>query len=138
MIDLETWPHRWYGFWREYGPEYRRCPSIHDCIRPELTVSYDKVRLREYMTSAQDVAMTSRASFPDPITGERHRGTIGQMTDGRWTWMSDLPDYIEKYDVAIPAAWLRDIKHHGYIPPRVERAAIAALDSPPVGQPQTQ
>jgi hypothetical protein len=133
MIDLNTWPHRWFGFWREYGPDYRRCPSIRECIRPDLTAQYDKQALRTYMTTAQNVAMTSRASFPDPVTGERHRGAIGQMTDGVWTWMSDLPDYIDKYDVAIPTAWLREIQRNGYVPPRVPPAALARLDSPPVG-----
>jgi hypothetical protein len=55
------------------------------------------------------------------------------MTDGRWTWMSDLPDYIEKYDVAIPSAWLHEIERSKYVPPRVEPSALATLDSPPVG-----
>jgi hypothetical protein len=134
--DLDCWPHRWFGFWREYGKGYERCPSIHDFVRPDVAATYDKPALRRYLTTAQNVAMTSRAGFPDPFTGVRHPGAIGVMTDGRWQWLSDLPDYIERHGVAIPTAWRREIEARGFVPPPVDvsdPAVMAALDRPPVG-----
>lgn len=134
-LDLDHWPHRWFGFWREYGKDYERCPSIRDFVRPDLVARYDKAGLRRYMTTAQNLAMTSRAAFAHPFTGERGRGALGQMTDGRWTWLSDLPEYIDEYDVAIPTMWLREIEARGFVPPHVDvadPAVRAALDQPPV------
>src|SRR5207247_2339904 len=111
--------------------------SIHSFVRPDIASRYDKVGLRKYMATAQKRAITSRASFPDPFTGERHRGAIAEMTDGRWTWLSDLPDYIERYDVAIPSAWSREMQARGFLPPPVDLsdpAVIEGLDHPPVGR----
>jgi hypothetical protein len=130
-VDLEDWPHRWYGWWQEYGPDYRRCPSIHSCVRPDLTANYDKARLRQYLESATSVAVTSRASFPHPFKGKRLDGSICVMTDGGWQWLSDLPECIVEYDVAIPAAWLRDIMARAYLPLPVDPSEFAGLDGPP-------
>src|SRR5262245_41723138 len=37
---IDDWPHRWFGFWREYGKAYERCPSIRDFVRPEIAATY--------------------------------------------------------------------------------------------------
>ena len=133
MMDLDGWPHRWFGYWREYGPKYLRCPSIREFVRPDVTATYDKARLRRYLTSAACIAATSRAAFPDPFTGERLGGSVSWRTDGRWTWMDNLPDYIEEHDVALPTAFLREIVARDYVAPPVDPRVFPQLESPPVG-----
>jgi hypothetical protein len=54
------------------------------------------------------------------------------MTDGRWVWMSDLPDYVEQYGVALPAAFLREIRANNYVVPSTPTVSIEDLPSPPV------
>lgn len=133
MSDIDSWPNRWFGYWREYGPNYRRCPSIRDFVRPDVTATYDKARLRKYLTTATCVASTSRVAFPNPFTGQRIGGSLSWRTDGTWAWMDDLPDYIEQHEVALPTAFLREIRVRDYVPPPVDPRAFGGLDSPPVG-----
>jgi hypothetical protein len=134
MNIVDQWRHRWFGVWREYGPKYKDCPSIREFVAPELVTSYDKKRLREYLLSGQIVASTSRASFPCPFTGTRHKGSISFRTDGEWLWLDDLPDYIDQFDVAIPSAWLHSIKARDYQLRPVDEQAVMALEWPPTSK----
>jgi len=122
---IANWPNKWFGFWREYGQAYHRCPSIRDFVNPLISLKYDRL-------TAQVVASTSRSSFPCPFTGERKAGSISIRTDGSWLWLDDLADYIDDYNVVIPANWLTEIEIRSYIPPRVDLSKIQELQQPPV------
>jgi len=132
MSILDQWNHKWFGYWKEHGPQFEDCPSVHEFVFPEVVATYDKARLREYLTQSQIVATTNRWNFPSPFTGERTWGTIAGMTDGEWSWLSDLPDYIEQHDVAIPTAWLQKIIARNYVPPPpVDEDVIMGMEGPP-------
>ncbi len=134
MSILDEWNHKWFGVWREYGPRYRECPSVHDFVCSAVVEKYDKIRIRKYLTTAQVVASTSRRSFPCPFTGKRGGGSISSRTDGRWYWMDDLADYIDQYDVALPTRFLQNIERNDYVPPVVNPADVAKLERPPIGR----
>lgn len=132
MSVLDDWNHKWFGMWQEYGPAWANCPSARSFVFPEVVADYDKIRLRHYLTTAQEIASTSRSSLPCPFTGDRIPGSLTFRTDGEWHWPDDLPDYIERFDVAIPTAWLRAIEARNYVPPRpIEQDAIEKLERPP-------
>jgi len=128
---LDQWPHRWFGIWREYGPAYHECPSARDFVDPEATATYDKARLREYLSKAEVVASTSRHSFPCPFSGQRLTGSISFRTDGRWLWLDDLPDYVDNFDIALPSAFLKNIEQNDYTPPPVDPSVMKTLEWPP-------
>ena len=133
MSILDRWNHKWFGFWKEYGPRYDDCPSVRDFVFPDVVATYDKARLRNYITTAQIVASTSRRSFPCPYTGKRIAGSISTRTDGEWYWLDDLADYVDQFDVAIPSTWLRKIEANGYIPPPpIDPDAVEKLERPPI------
>jgi hypothetical protein len=132
MTAIAQWPHRWFGVWKEYGPAYRNCPSVQSFVDRNMTASYNKARLRDYLTRAQIVASTSRTSFPCPFTGKRTTRAVSFRTDGKWLWLDDLPDYIDDYDVAIPTEFLSEITSHAYIPPTIDLSALGQLEWPPV------
>ncbi len=132
MNSIAQWPHRWFGVWREYGPAYQCCPSVHEFVEPSVTANYDKTRLRQYLSGATIVASTSRSNFPCPFNGKRSTGPLSFRTDGRWLWLDDLPDYIDDHGVAIPDAFLRDIESNGYVPPPFDTSAMTHLEWPPV------
>ena len=133
MSILDDWNHRWFGMWQEYGPAYANCPSARNFVFPEIVARYDKLRLRQYLTTAQEIAATSRSSFPCPFTGKRIPGSITFRTDGEWHWPDDLPDYIDRFDLAIPTAFLRAIEARNYVPPApVGPDTIARLERPPI------
>lgn len=134
MDQINRWPHRWFGIWNEYGPAYANCPSVRDFVCPSVAQSYAQRRLREYLTSAQEVASTSRQNFPSPFSGARRSGSISFRTDGTWLWLDDLPDYIEEHGVAIPAAFLAQIEANNFVPPKVDQEAIAKLEWPVLQQ----
>lgn len=132
MTILDQWDHTWFGFWREFGPRFEDCPSAYDFVFPDVVATYDKERLRKYLTNAQLLAITSRRNFPSPFTREQIGGSIASMTDGEWYWMNDLPDYIEQFNIAIPTAWLQKIIARNYVPPPpVDMDVIATLERPP-------
>jgi hypothetical protein len=130
MNAVKSWPHKWFGVWKEYGAAYEACPSVQTFVDAGASAQYDKPRLRQYLTSAPIVASASRINFPCPFTGKRTAGTISFRTDGRWLWLDDLPDYIDKYDLAIPAEFLHDIESNNYLPPLVGPDAVKQLEWP--------
>jgi hypothetical protein len=132
MRNLERWKHRWFGVWREYGPGYEACPSARDFVFPEITRTYDKRRLKEYLTNAHVIASTSRSRFPCPFTGRRTTGSISFRTDGHWLWLDDLADYVDRFDIAIPSEFLENIEKNGFTPPVVLEDVTQKLEWPPV------
>ena len=132
MSTVDGWKHRWYGVWKEYGPAYRKCPSIRGFLRSDLVARYDRAGLRKYLTTASVIATTSRTSFPDPITGAIEGGSISYRTDGKWLWLDNLADLIDHYDVAIPPGWLREIERRNFTPPSLEEPEKVQLEWPPI------
>ena len=111
---LLHWPHAWYGFWHEYGPDFAHYPSALACVDPARTARYDLPRLLAYLRSGHPLLATSRASFPSPFTGHRAGGSLCYVTDGRWYWPDDLADYVAEHQVALPDAWYAEIEAHGF------------------------
>jgi hypothetical protein len=132
------WAHRWFGYWREYGAAYSECPSIHDFVDQQVVSNYNKEGLRFYLTNAPIVASTSRINFPCPFTGRRVSGSLSARTDGEWNWFDDLPDYIEAFNVRLPAHFEEKIRALNFCPPtEVSLEQINALERPPVGRSPT-
>lgn len=116
MGIIENWSYRWFGLWREQGVGFEKCPSIKDFIDPDLVKGYPLFELYSYLGNCQKVAATSGFSLPDPFTGEVIKESVCYVTDGEWLWLDSLPYYIEKYQVAIPADFLRNIDSNNYKP----------------------
>jgi len=68
MNNAENWDHAWFGVWKETGPVFKKCPSIHEFIDEKVTDYRDKDKILEYLEKAQVVATTSRLSFPCVLT----------------------------------------------------------------------
>ncbi|WP_313611878.1 hypothetical protein [Chryseobacterium arthrosphaerae] len=82
--DMYNWPHRWFGFWKEYGEEYVNFPSIKSFINEAINQNYEKEKLLNYLKNVDVVAVTSKSSFPDPFTFTLGKGEISIKTDGKW------------------------------------------------------
>lgn len=132
MNSLEQWPHRWYGVWLEHGPIYKECPSIRDFVSQDIISHSDKSRLLNYLRNGHVVASTSRSQFPCPFTGVRNTGSISYRTDGTWLWLDDLPEYVEHFNVDIPAALIRFIRENNYTVPYIDPHSLRSLEWPPV------
>ncbi len=130
---IENWKYKWFGYWKEYGKTFDSCPSIHDFVNPEVAHGYDIVRVGSYLRECTEISSTSRINFPDPYNGELIDGAISGRTDGVWNWLDDLPDYIEKYQVAIPLSFLNHIEKNNYHPVKDWSGDSSMLDYPNLG-----
>lgn len=129
MKLLESWPNKWFEVWKEQGIGFETCPSLKDFINIKLVEEYNCVELFSYLENSQTVATTSGDSFTDPFTGELIRESISYKTDGIWLWLDSLPYYIEKYKVAIPIEFLKNIMDNKFLPVKWS-GDIQSLDWP--------
>lgn len=105
---------REFGFWREYGPDYRESPSVRDFIVSGWTEPA-RERVVAYLTAAPVVACTS--GFRCAVCGNVIAATVCYRTDGVWNWLDDLPHYITEHDVRPPDEMLEHMARVGFAPP---------------------
>jgi hypothetical protein len=129
-LSLQNWPSAWYGYWREYGPNYDTYPSAQQFVDPGRTSHYNLVELTRYLRSGYIVAATSRINFPCPFTGEKTPGSLCVLTDGKLFWLADLPDYIERFNLAIPDAWYAAIQANNFQLPLLTETQLEELEYP--------
>ena len=129
---VDEWPRKWFGIWRESGPDSASCPSIYDWIDPEEIKTYgdDLPKILNYLRTATVVATTSANAFPNLITGISRSGSVSFRTDGIWVWLDNLPEYIEQNSVAIPRNFYAHIKNQLFIPPDASDVKPEDLDWP--------
>lgn len=63
MKELENWPYKWFGFWKEYGEDYGSFPSIGTFINNEINRNYPKFLLLDYLKNGHVVASTKQICF---------------------------------------------------------------------------
>jgi hypothetical protein len=113
-MNIKNFNFHWFGYWKEYGESYKKFPSIKDFVDIERNKQYDKIKLLEYLRKGKVIGTTSGVNFIHPFDGEHLSGSISELTDGHFIWMSDLVIYIEHYNLTIPEVWLSFIKKNDY------------------------
>jgi hypothetical protein len=126
-LSLQHWPSAWYGYWQEYGPTYVTYPSAQQFVDPSRTSHYNLVELTRYLRSGYVIAATSRLNFPCPFTGAKTPGSLCVLTDGKRFWMEDLPEYIERFSLAIPDAWYAAIQATNFQLPLLTETQLEEL-----------
>jgi hypothetical protein len=125
--SLHQWPYSWYGYWQEDGQGFASYPSIQPFVDFTRTSQYNMPALVRYLHSGYAIAATSRGGFPSPFTGEAGLGSLELLTDGHRMWLSDLPEYIEYFHLAIPDAWYTAIEANGFQVPHLTEKQLEAL-----------
>lgn len=143
MNQIESWDHKWFGWWRESG-EYEgpyedgyfnnaNGPSIRDFVQKGRYEEMEKKKIITYLETAYACMATSRMAVPCAFTGQTFRGSLCVRTDGVWYWQDDLPYYMSEHHVCVPERMLANIRGNGYMPPKVTRVPRATLDRLLVG-----
>jgi hypothetical protein len=126
------WPYKWFGYWREQGPEYRDCPSVHDFVQPGVQIGEREL---EYLARAPVVAATSWMARPCVICGYG-KGSLCLRTDGTWNWTDDLCHYITEHSLALPEELLAHMRDVEFRLPTYTGAELMALmtklEQPPI------
>jgi hypothetical protein len=129
-----SWPHKWFGYWSEYGQAFGRCPSIDEFVDPGWR--YDnRAGLAAYLANAPVVATTSRFAFPWLRGKGDGRMWVSVRADGEWAWLDDLAYYVAEQGVRLPDSLVAAIEARAFRPPTVEELAGVDLrnhPSPPV------
>lgn len=74
-------------------------------MRDSLTKS-EKDKLVRYLKNAECIAAMP-AIFRDAFTGEIITGDTVILSDGEYEWFSDIPYYVEKYDMKLDEEFVK-------------------------------
>jgi len=131
--QFASWPDKWFGYWREYGHAFRRCPSIDEFVDPDWRYEH-RAGLVAYLANAPVVASTSRFSFPWLRGKGDGRMWVSVRTDGEWAWLDDIAYYVGEQALRPPDALVAAIEARNFTPPSEEDLAgidIRNHPSPP-------
>jgi hypothetical protein len=104
------------GFFRELRHGHKEGPSLRDAVR--AWAREDEGGIVAYLRGCPVlIASPGRAKdVLDPGGGRAGTGSV--KTDGVWAWPDDLPHYVERYHVELPAEFLAHISARKYQVPR--------------------
>lgn len=129
MSDLEHWPHRWYGVWREMsGYEAKDVPSIHD-VKGGNWDAQELAKVVTYLRAGAFVVVTLGVE-KSLLGGNAIAGSRSIRTDGVWQWLDTLAYYVETDKVRLPPVFLKHIKSNGYAVPANAGKDNSRLDWP--------
>ena len=75
-------------------------------------VDYSKKKAIDYLTNGKKIAFCGK-ECRDVFTDEYISMSYAIQTDGEFYWRSDLPHYIEKYDLELPEKLVQKIMNQG-------------------------
>ena len=130
--QFATWPFRWFGCWREFGPAFGRCPGIDEFVDE----GWHHARVDElvrYLARAPMVSVTSRLALPWARGEGDDRASVAWRTDGVWLWLDDLDYYVADQSVRPPDAFVARIEARDFAPPKRLRIDRSVLEWPPEG-----
>lgn len=130
MYDVNNWPFKWFGVWKEYGTNYQSYPSIKTFVNEEINNSYDKDLLCGYLKNGIVLTSTSRKNFPSPFNREVVMGSISFRTDGTWIWLDNIVDFIQSNNLIIPQNWLAFIRQNNFTIPEIPDKQLKNLEWP--------
>ncbi len=117
------WPHKWFGFWRERGRSFERCPSVHAFV----DASWEPAEpVLHYLTTAAVISATSWLAQPCVLCGFG-TGSPCTRTDGEWYWCDDLAHYASAHHVRIPDELLASMRKRDFTPPTFTVAQILEI-----------
>jgi hypothetical protein len=132
MSFIEEWPYRWFGYWKEQGVRYSKCPSISDFIRPQAYLTpKERTDISRYLTVAPVYSVTSRRMFPCLVTGRVFSGSLATRTDGVWIWREDVAYYMNEHRLWLPGTFYRHIVARGFVVPD-GGVSLTGIEKPPL------
>lgn len=83
----------------------------------------ERERVANYLEAGGVLAATGRRAL-DVVTGEDVT-VLALLTDGEWSWYSDLAHHVRAYDVALPSEF--EQRARAVPPPRLDAAALLTI-----------
>lgn len=92
------------GKYEEFAPNMG-FPSIKEHLQDKPYET--KAVVLEYLNNG-NVHMVTASKIVDVFTGERINSELVYMDDGKYSWSSKLPYYVDKYNLKLP----EDFENH--------------------------
>lgn len=86
------------GKYEEFAPNMG-FPSIKEYLQDEPYES--KAAVLEYLNNG-NVHMVTASKITDVFTGKKVNAELVYMDDGKYSWSSKLPYYVDKYNLRLP------------------------------------
>ncbi|MFJ6370808.1 hypothetical protein ACIQK5_21860 [Streptomyces virginiae] len=115
------------GFYREMQPEPQGVfrESIRDKVRSEAP--YPTAEIKKYLESGYpvfDIMETTRDVIGGLFTVA---GGSSLMSDGRFVWRADLPEYVDAYNLDLPGEFLSFAAEHEFSVPAASRETLLGI-----------
>ncbi|MGW2437548.1 hypothetical protein ACWCY1_12620 [Streptomyces goshikiensis] len=115
------------GFYSEMQPEPRGVfhESIRDKVRREAP--YPKAEIRKYLEAGYPIFDIMEAT-QDVIGGSfTVAGGSSLLSDGRFVWRVDLPNYVDTYNLELPGEFLSFAAEHAFSVPAASHEALLGI-----------
>jgi len=124
QLDHEQASLRRVGFFAELRHGSPNAPSLRESVGTfvgpvELVVGY--------LSRGAVVAVSGRLAIDVLAADDRPIGQLSVMSDGEWVWPSDLPYYVERYGVGVPAELVERARVTDGVPPVFGEDQLRAL-----------
>lgn len=121
MIDLSSWPHRWYGRWKEEvsAQSVVDFPSVREVTGYDGWTDSELEKITEYLGSGP-IAIVGMGVLKSVFDNTKIIGTRSWRTDSTWLWTDTLPYYLQVHKVRLPPAFVQHIRSLQYKVPPVD------------------
>jgi hypothetical protein len=113
MTLFETWPHNWFGLWKDSKADLFELPLFTDVVDPSWNPG-DLALLVRYLTECPVAIASPAKPVPCPMCDETLREPGSQRSDGLWVWPSSLAHFVNRHHVRLPDRLVARIREHGY------------------------
>jgi hypothetical protein len=100
------------GYFRELSYGRNSDPSIKDSIRAKGLEDEDKIA--GYLAHGVPGCVSPGVTF-DGLNPGPPIGSLSILTDGKYSWFSDLVYYLQRYHIELPEEFVNHIRKQNYI-----------------------
>ena len=109
------------GFFRETHPflirgDLQNLPSFHDYVA-DSPQEQEECIVKYLQNGKEHLYIGSRPIYRK-LEDRRLVRTGANLTDGEWTWPTELAYYVEQFHLQIPSEFFQHMAVNGWVPPR--------------------
>jgi hypothetical protein len=127
--EMNAWNEHWFGFWKEFGRGYDKCPSWETFVlagQPSDVVGNEL----DYLRAGTRLCVTGILFNVEKRQVSLVSRSMEVLTDGSWVWPRNLVQFVVHYGVRLPSEFRKHMASHRYQCPPVERVDRNALPWP--------
>jgi hypothetical protein len=113
MSIFETWPHQWFGWFRDSVDDWGQVPLFSEVVDETWNPS-DLNELADYLKNCPIGLVTSARAVNCGMCGEDLGNPSVQRTDQVWIWPESLEHFVRKHHARLPDAMVNHMRARDY------------------------